>query len=199
MPGVGTKTRNSEGCIEDEFRLKGCPRLSNEPFTLSMVSGGEDTCSQQLSGCRVVSCRVLSCFFSHTAHVHVSSSSQANTGQKDSGGSQFFINTSHNSSLDFFDRQTTSQHPVFGRVIAGQEVVQVRLVTSYTSLDSLAWSLFPDVDGGARRHVRTWDIVCGCGGWLVTYCTSLCGDMLCVTLEMWYAMQCYDAIVLVFV
>jgi hypothetical protein len=38
VPGIGTKTRNSEGCIEDEFRQKGCPRLSNEPFTLSMVT-----------------------------------------------------------------------------------------------------------------------------------------------------------------
>lgn len=32
-----TATRNREGCIEDEFRLPGCPRYSNEPGTLSMV------------------------------------------------------------------------------------------------------------------------------------------------------------------
>jgi cyclophilin family peptidyl-prolyl cis-trans isomerase len=56
---------------------------------------------------------------------------QANTGQKDSGGSQFFINTRHNSALDFFDRQTPSQHPVFGRVIAGQEVVMVREIVGF--------------------------------------------------------------------
>ena len=83
VPGVGTKTRNREGCIEDEFKNPGCPRLSNEPMTLSM----------------------------------------ANTGQPNSGGSQFFINTVHNSFLDFFDKSTPSQHPVFGRIIDGQDVI----------------------------------------------------------------------------
>jgi cyclophilin family peptidyl-prolyl cis-trans isomerase len=83
VPGKGVQTRNREGCIADEFRDAGCPRLSNEPFTLSM----------------------------------------ANTGQPNSGGSQFFINTVHNSFLDFFDRSTPSQHPVFGRVIDGQDVI----------------------------------------------------------------------------
>jgi peptidylprolyl isomerase len=47
----------------------------------------------------------------------------ANTGQPNSGGSQFFINTVHNSFLDFFDKSTPSQHPVFGRVIDGQDVI----------------------------------------------------------------------------
>ena len=37
VPGVGTVTRNNEGSIPDEFRLQNCPKLSNEPFTLSMV------------------------------------------------------------------------------------------------------------------------------------------------------------------
>ena len=40
--------------------------------------------------------------------------SMANTGQPNSGGSQFFINVVHNSFLDFFDKSTPSQHPVFG-------------------------------------------------------------------------------------
>lgn len=83
VPGKGTQTRTAAGKIEDEFRLPGCPKLSNEPFTLSM----------------------------------------ANSGQPNSGGSQFFINTVHNSYLDFFDTRTPSSHPVFGRVIAGQDVV----------------------------------------------------------------------------
>lgn len=47
----------------------------------------------------------------------------ANTGQPNSGGSQFFINTVHNSFLDFFDKSTPSQHPVFGRIIDGQDVI----------------------------------------------------------------------------
>lgn len=49
--------------------------------------------------------------------------SMANTGQRDSGGSQFFINTVHNSFLDWWDKSTPSQHPVFGKVVRGQDVV----------------------------------------------------------------------------
>ena len=47
----------------------------------------------------------------------------ANTGQPNSGGSQFFVNTVHNSFLDWFDGQTPSQHPVFGKVTSGMDVV----------------------------------------------------------------------------
>mmetsp|Transcript_16978 Transcript_16978/g.22028 ORF Transcript_16978/g.22028 Transcript_16978/m.22028 type:complete len:189 (+) Transcript_16978:110-676(+) len=50
--------------------------------------------------------------------------SMANTGQPKSGGSQFFINTSNNSFLDWFDRQTESAHPVFGKVVKGLDVVE---------------------------------------------------------------------------
>jgi len=49
--------------------------------------------------------------------------SMANTGRPNSGGSQFFINTVHNSFLDWFDGSTPSKHPVFGRVIEGMDVV----------------------------------------------------------------------------
>ncbi len=49
--------------------------------------------------------------------------SMANTGRPNSGGSQFFINTVHNSYLDWFDTRTPSKHPVFGRVISGMDVV----------------------------------------------------------------------------
>mmetsp|Transcript_3800 Transcript_3800/g.7648 ORF Transcript_3800/g.7648 Transcript_3800/m.7648 type:complete len:188 (+) Transcript_3800:19-582(+) len=49
--------------------------------------------------------------------------SMANTGQKDSGGSQFFINTKHNAFLDYFDNSTPSKHPVFGKVSSGMDVV----------------------------------------------------------------------------
>ena len=78
-----TIKRNAGGSIPDEFRQAGCPKISNEPFTLSM----------------------------------------ANTGQPDSGGSQFFINTVHNSFLDWFDKSTPSQHPVFGKIVEGQDVI----------------------------------------------------------------------------
>jgi len=49
--------------------------------------------------------------------------SMANTGQKNSGGSQFFINTVHNNFLDWFDRSSPSAHPVFGKVTEGMDVV----------------------------------------------------------------------------
>ncbi len=50
--------------------------------------------------------------------------SMANTGQPNSGGSQFFINTVHNSFLDWFDGQSPSAHPVFGKVTEGMDVVK---------------------------------------------------------------------------
>ncbi len=50
--------------------------------------------------------------------------SMANTGSPNSGGSQFFVNTVHNSFLDWFDRSTQSQHPVFGKVNEGMDIVK---------------------------------------------------------------------------
>ena len=48
--------------------------------------------------------------------------SMANTGAPNSGGSQFFLNTVHNSYLDWFT-PGQSKHPVFGRVSEGMDVV----------------------------------------------------------------------------
>ncbi len=47
----------------------------------------------------------------------------ANTGQPNSGGSQFFINLVDNVGLDFDKPPMESSHPVFGKVISGMEVV----------------------------------------------------------------------------
>merc|ERR1719171_258615 len=49
--------------------------------------------------------------------------SMANTGQPNSGGSQFFLNVAHNKFLDWFDKSTESQHPVFGKVTEGMDLV----------------------------------------------------------------------------
>ncbi len=49
--------------------------------------------------------------------------SMANTGQPNSGGAQFFINTVHNSYLDWFT-PGQSKHPVFGKVTSGMDVVK---------------------------------------------------------------------------
>ncbi|HKP60019.1 MAG TPA: peptidylprolyl isomerase [Polyangiales bacterium] len=49
--------------------------------------------------------------------------SMANTGRPNSGGSQFFINTKHNSYLDWFS-PGDSKHPVFGKITSGEDVVR---------------------------------------------------------------------------
>ncbi|MFT5686021.1 MAG: peptidylprolyl isomerase [Myxococcota bacterium] len=48
--------------------------------------------------------------------------SMANTGQPNSGGSQFFINTVHNDFLDYFG-PGRSKHPVFGKIVEGMDNV----------------------------------------------------------------------------
>ena len=50
--------------------------------------------------------------------------SMANTGAPNSGGSQLFINTAHNSYLDWWDTNTPSKHPVFGRISKGMDVIK---------------------------------------------------------------------------
>jgi len=47
----------------------------------------------------------------------------ANTGQPNSGGSQFFINLVDNTGLDYDKKPDTSKHPVFGRVVQGMDIV----------------------------------------------------------------------------
>jgi len=49
--------------------------------------------------------------------------SMANTGRPNSGGSQFFLNTVHNSYLDWFSAGP-SKHPVFAKITEGMDVVQ---------------------------------------------------------------------------
>ncbi len=59
----------------------------------------------------------------------------ANTGQPNSGGSQFFINTVDNTFLDFDKEPLTSRHPVFGRVITGMDVVDAISATETGARD----------------------------------------------------------------
>lgn len=49
--------------------------------------------------------------------------SMANTGRPNSGSCQFFINTVHNSYLDWFT-PGPSKHPVFAKVTSGLDVVK---------------------------------------------------------------------------
>jgi len=63
----------------------------------------------------------------HPANARISNEpgtlSMANTGAPNSGSCQFFINTVHNSFLDFFT-PGASKHPVFGKVISGMDVLK---------------------------------------------------------------------------
>lgn len=49
--------------------------------------------------------------------------SMANTGQPNSGGSQFFINLVDNTGLDWDKKPFTSKHPAFGKVVEGMDVI----------------------------------------------------------------------------
>jgi cyclophilin family peptidyl-prolyl cis-trans isomerase len=49
--------------------------------------------------------------------------SMANTGQPNSGSCQFFINTVHNTYLDWFT-PGPSKHPVFGKITEGLDIVK---------------------------------------------------------------------------
>lgn len=49
--------------------------------------------------------------------------SMANTGQPNSGGAQFFINTVHNDYLDWWT-PGPSKHPVFGKITEGMDTVK---------------------------------------------------------------------------
>jgi peptidylprolyl isomerase len=60
--------------------------------------------------------------------------SMANSGPN-SGGSQFFINVRDNTNLDFDKPPLTSQHPVFGHVISGMDVVDAISVTEVNPSD----------------------------------------------------------------
>merc|ERR1712107_800833 len=54
--------------------------------------------------------------------------SMANTGQKNSGGSQFFLNVANNDFLDWFS-PGDSKHPVFGKITENYDfVVQISKV-----------------------------------------------------------------------
>ena len=61
----------------------------------------------------------------HTARIsnEPGTLSMANTGRPNSGGAQFFINTVHNSYLDWFT-PGPSKHPVFGKITSGMDVVK---------------------------------------------------------------------------
>jgi cyclophilin family peptidyl-prolyl cis-trans isomerase len=71
----------------------------------------------------------------HTARIsnEPGTLAMANTGRPNSGSCQFFINTVHNSYLDWFT-PGQSKHPVFGKIVSGMDVVK-KIETTKTDGD----------------------------------------------------------------
>lgn len=97
--------------VIDNFMLQfGCPHSRDPKSRLAGTGDGPDGCIQD----------------EHPADARLSNEpgtlSMANTGARNSGSCQFFINTVHNAYLDWFS-PGPSKHPVFGRVIEGMDVV----------------------------------------------------------------------------
>ena len=50
--------------------------------------------------------------------------SMANSGEPDTGGSQIFINVRDNKHLDWWNGESESAHPVFGKITEGYDIVK---------------------------------------------------------------------------
>jgi cyclophilin family peptidyl-prolyl cis-trans isomerase len=117
-------------CIPQFMNQFGCPH-SRDPKSKRAGTGGpqpgtsydvpgKGSVSRNGEGCIPDEFRTAGCpQYSN----EVGTISMANTGQPNSGGSQFFINTAHNKFLDFFDKSSPSEHPVFGKIVAGMDVI----------------------------------------------------------------------------
>lgn len=96
--------------IRDFMVQFGCPHSRDPSSPRAGTGGGPDGCIED----------------EHPEQARLSNEpgtlAMANTGQPDSGSSQFFINTAHNDYLDWFT-PGPSKHPVFGRVVDGMDVV----------------------------------------------------------------------------
>jgi cyclophilin family peptidyl-prolyl cis-trans isomerase len=115
--------------VINQFMLQfGCP-LSRDPRSPRAGTGGPDPLSafKSVDGRDLKRDRGGNIPDEFTARLSNEpfTLSMANTGQPNSGGSQFFINTVHNTYLDWFDKSTPSQHPVFGRVVTGQDIIKL--------------------------------------------------------------------------
>lgn len=88
----------------------GCPNSKDPKSRAAGTGNGPDGCIQD----------------EHPEDAKISNApgtlSMANTGRPNSGSSQFFLNTVDNSRLDWFT-PGPSKHPVFGKVIAGMDIV----------------------------------------------------------------------------
>jgi cyclophilin family peptidyl-prolyl cis-trans isomerase len=109
--------------IISDFMIQfGCPHSKDPKSPRAGTGNGPDGCIQD----------------EHPAEYKLSNEvgtlSMANTGQPNSGSCQFFINTKHNSYLDWFT-PGNSKHPVFAKIISGMDVVKKIESTSTDSHD----------------------------------------------------------------
>ncbi len=98
--------------VIDNFMIQfGCPHSKDPNSNQAGTGNGPDGCIDD----------------EHPADAQFSNEigtlSMANTGRKNTGSCQFFINTKHNDFLDFFT-PGPSKHPVFAKVIEGMDVVK---------------------------------------------------------------------------
>uniref|UniRef100_A0A7S4DH34 Peptidyl-prolyl cis-trans isomerase n=1 Tax=Lotharella globosa TaxID=91324 RepID=A0A7S4DH34_9EUKA len=113
--------------VIDEFMLQfGCP-YSKDPTSIQAGTGGPKP-SSKFAGLhdgkiykRMSDGSILDEHKAKLSNLPFTLS-MANTGAKNSGGSQFFINTVHNEYLDYWT-EGNSKHPVFGIVIEGKDVI----------------------------------------------------------------------------
>jgi cyclophilin family peptidyl-prolyl cis-trans isomerase len=104
----------------------GCP-LSADPTNAEAGTGGPQDGSTFLNlatgreVCRINGGNIRDEFTSEDSN-DAGTLSMANTGAPNTGGSQFFLNVNDNYPLDWFS-EGTSQHPVFGHVTKGYDLM----------------------------------------------------------------------------
>jgi len=113
--------------VIDGFMLQfGCP-FSKDPKSKNAGTGGPKPKTTFVCGGKTITRFDDGCIadeFTQKISNEPGTLSMANTGSKNSGGSQFFINTVHNDFLDHWrDDLGDSQHPVFGKVVEGMDVI----------------------------------------------------------------------------
>mmetsp|Transcript_2395 Transcript_2395/g.3833 ORF Transcript_2395/g.3833 Transcript_2395/m.3833 type:complete len:187 (+) Transcript_2395:101-661(+) len=112
--------------IKDFMLQFGCPFAKDPKNPRNGTGGPNPNSTYEVNGAQKKRNGEGSIPDEHTAKIsnEIGTLSMANAGPN-SGGSQFFINTVHNSFLDWFDRTNPdSKHPVFGKVISGMDVVK---------------------------------------------------------------------------
>lgn len=140
--------------IADFMNQFGCP-YSKDPRSTRAGTGGPDAGSKySLPDGKVITRNREGCIpdeFTAKISNEPFTLSMANTGQKDTGGSQFFINTVHNSFLDWFDNSTESQ--VSLDISSSSTLLVLIMITASCIRQSHLW---PGCRLGYQHHSCRW-------------------------------------------